>query len=516
MQLNILEAVKLDILLGRKRNALVGIALAADSYVGEYIQSFELLDRLSKEYIDSYISWNFAFIMTSATRAADFRVGKLFIPSVSCSLDIHTNERFLINRSISLGLSLMHIYKSPLLIQKGEIQSLDEEEIAALDKFYQEFDSYNTTFTANNDLNKKLASTLGQENIKNFQLTDPNMDLVHKMLYDLCGKHCGTSLKVTDSAPTSYLNDNDFGLYLGFVNWITVVLLGVGLEVFVILVYIKQKWSHEYESQWRVAQFLFSLLALMSLGLASFTNYMALLFLVFGCWKVRPLFFIVYIVRSILTEKSKFGFPETITPLYCAIHDVLLTKSQRFILAFEAVGTLLHHSAASLVICMLVTGSLSAHRSIFEPILVLCIQHWFVLLKHFHENLYITIEFVLEIWFEWTVLSNFEFYHSNHWTSEVAAIGMLVAHWLWLVAGGIGMFSRSKDSNKDHINRGSRVSTELEGLLGREIVEHSSGKHLLRLSYNHFISPRGSINASEHANIERKSAALSYSSDYEC
>lgn len=118
------------------------------------------------------------------------------------------------------------------------------------------------------------------------------------------------------------------------------------------------------------------------------------------------------------------------------------------ILGLEAIGTLLHHSAASLVICMLVTGTLSSHRSIIDPILILCMQHWFVLLKHFNENLYVFIEWILEIWFQWSVFSNFELYSLNHWTAEVAALGMLIAHWLWIIAGGIDIlkeFPRQKN-----------------------------------------------------------------------
>ncbi|GFH43977.1 hypothetical protein CTEN210_00451 [Chaetoceros tenuissimus] len=260
LQLNILEAVKLDISLGRKENALVGIALAADSYVGEYIQSFELLDRLSKEYIDTYISWNFAFIIGSATKASGARIGKLFIPSVSCTSDPHYSKRFLTNRSISLGLALMHIYKSPVLIQEASLvkDTLDKDEVEALNKFYQDFRNFNTTFTMDSNLNLELAHSLGKGNFKNFLLSDPSMDTVHKMLNELCGKYCGTSMQATESVPTSYLNDNDFAVYLGLINWITVVLTGFGLEVFMILVYINQKWSPEHESQWRMAQFLFS------------------------------------------------------------------------------------------------------------------------------------------------------------------------------------------------------------------------------------------------------------------
>ena len=291
LQLNILEAVKLDISLGRKENALVGIALAADAYVGEYIQSFQSLDRLSKEYIDTYISWNFAFIVASATQASDVRIGKLFIPSVSCASDPLYSKKFLMNRSISLGLSVMHIYKSPSPIQEATNveDTITKDEVAALDNFYHDLRNFNTTFSEDNNINTKLAHSLGKENFKNFVLSDPSMDTVYKMLHDLCGTYCRTSMEVTESIPTSYLNDNDFAVYLGFINWITVVLTGFGLEVFMILVYIKQKWSPEYESQWRIAQFSFSLMALVSLGLAASKNYVALGFLVFGCWKVSSI-----------------------------------------------------------------------------------------------------------------------------------------------------------------------------------------------------------------------------------
>lgn len=196
------------------------------------------------------------------------------------------------------------------------------------------------------------------------------------------------------------------------------------------------------------------------------------------------------------SEFFKFGFPETIIPLYCAVHDTFLSKSQRLILGLEAIGTLLHHSAASLVICMLVTGTLSSHRSIFEPILVLCIQHWFVLLKHLHQNLYVCIEFVLDIWFQWSVFSNFELYSSNHWTAEVAALGMLIAHWLWILAGGIGILYQSPQQEGDTLsyhNRRGSISQQIENTLHHE---NPNVENFLHFVSNNFV-PRKVTNFGE-------------------
>jgi len=40
----------------------------------------------------------------------------------------------------------------------------------------------------------------------------------------------------------------------------------------------------------------------------------------------------------------------------------------------------------------------------------------------------------LEVWFEFTIISNFQYLVSLHWTMSFAAGAMLVAHWLYLLA----------------------------------------------------------------------------------
>ena len=119
----------------------------------------------------------------------------------------------------------------------------------------------------------------------------------------------------------------------------------------------------------------------------------------------------------------------------------MFDKRKAFCLALDSVGTLLHHSAASLLICMLLSGTLVADRYVIDPILILCIQHWLILVPQiftrvFERRTYDFFQICLEVWFEWTVFSNFEHYH---WTAQLAAIEMVVAHWIWFVSGIVKM-----------------------------------------------------------------------------
>ena len=117
--------------------------------------------------------------------------------------------------------------------------------------------------------------------------------------------------------------------------------------------------------------------------------------------------------------------------MYCAIYSKQFTRREALCLALDAIGTLLHHSAASLVICMLLSGSITAERSVVDPILILCIQHWIVLVPQIftgmyqNKRLYRLIQLGLQIWFEWIVFSNVE---HLHWTAQVAGLEMAVEH----------------------------------------------------------------------------------------
>jgi len=420
LQLNILEAVKLDIQYGHNDNAKVGMALAANSNAGSFIESTEIISQLNKEYIDSYIAWNFAFILGSRREASDTKLGNMLIPSITCTSDSYVKDRFLQRQIISSSLSTLHIYKSPARYNVSDNTTITENEASILDEFYRNLRVKNTTLSMDNDLNNLLSTNIGKSNSKNVILTDLDKNTIFRMLYNICGEKCyGQSWMMSESSPTSILfeENDDFFAYLGFMNWITVVLTGIGLEMFMILVYIKHEWTNVHENQWKIAQFLFSILTLVSVGLASSRNYWSLLTIVIGFWK--------------------FGFPETVVPMYCALFDTAIGVEERVHLSIEAAGALIHHSAAALALCMFLTGTITPNRSIYDPTLVLCAQHWFVLLRYFHNTLYLSVEILLEVWFEWTVFSSFEQYTSNHWTLELAAAGLLFAHWIWFLSGGV-------------------------------------------------------------------------------
>ena len=100
----------------------------------------------------------------------------------------------------------------------------------------------------------------------------------------------------------------------------------------------------------------------------------------------------------------------------------------------NAFGTVAHHSYVLLLICMVLVGAADPHHRVIDPILILCMQHLFVLLSQIHMNMYIFIETVLEILLEWSILSNYENCVWNHWTVALSASIMLFAHWLYFTA----------------------------------------------------------------------------------
>jgi hypothetical protein len=119
---------------------------------------------------------------------------------------------------------------------------------------------------------------------------------------------------------------------------------------------------------------------------------------------------------------------------------------------------------------MILAGAVTPDDHVVSCILLLLMQHWFVLVRHISNTLYIILELTLELWFEWTIISEFQNLASNHWTASckfpfllfvtshhscislsssvffftVAAGVMLVAHWEYLLAAGIDLFFKPK------------------------------------------------------------------------
>lgn len=114
----------------------------------------------------------------------------------------------------------------------------------------------------------------------------------------------------------------------------------------------------------------------------------------------------------------------------------------------NGLGTILHHAAASLLIIMLLMGVITPNREVVTPIMFLVMQHWLVLLAHVNTNLYIGLELILEIGFQWSVVSGLERLVADHWTAGMCALTMLMAHELYLMAATIELFFGQSNSTR--------------------------------------------------------------------
>ncbi|KAL7567101.1 hypothetical protein ACA910_009431 [Epithemia clementina (nom. ined.)] len=229
-----------------------------------------------------------------------------------------------------------------------------------------------------------------------------------------------TEWTITDTSPTSNLDDEEFKVYLGFIVWFTSILAGLGLELQIWLFFLPEHgWSVSDEARWRIAQFLFPILGTISLGLSVSHNFLAMLFIVLCIWKC--------------------GFPETLMYWFSALFDRDLGTVARIANLFNAIGTVSHHTAAAFMLCMTLVNVIPGTRHAINPCLVLVMQHWFVLLRYVNSWLYAGIELCLEVYFEWTILSDLQNIHTLHWTAGLSACVMLAAHWMYLIACSIGM-----------------------------------------------------------------------------
>jgi len=424
LQLNILEAVKLDAINGHIENARVGLALAAAVYFEGFTEGNHQKWRLGKEWVDSYIVWNMVFVSSTLPWDA---LGKLIIPSISCaSSDSYLGEVFISRRVVSLSLHLMHSFS----ITGGE-KYITSEEVIALQNFYASQRAPDIPIKRFH-----LIHAMGNISLKTASIANPSQKVIEKMLYTLCGESCHEeSWKITSSNPVSKLNATTFQLYVGFILLITCVFAGIGLELLVGLLFLRNGWTEGHEHLWRLAQFSFPLLAAVMLGLSSHQNYSGLIILVIAVWK--------------------FGFPETIMIMYFTLHYRDLSKISRLRHFLDAVGTIVHHTASAMLVCMIISGNIRPDQSIFEPVSVLLMQHWIVLVKYINKTAYCVVATLLEVWFEWEVFSNFEKYHANHWTLELLAGTMLVAHWMFFIAGGLSMIVNEKNHEQKYIEENS-------------------------------------------------------------
>mmetsp|Transcript_47824 Transcript_47824/g.111546 ORF Transcript_47824/g.111546 Transcript_47824/m.111546 type:complete len:745 (+) Transcript_47824:45-2279(+) len=386
LQLNILEAVKLDFQSGFDSNARVGIALAA-TVPGLPPAARALAWTPGRDWIDAYNSWNLAFAMGWGNMLVPT---KLLIPAYSC-VGVNTEYAghdgdWLMARAGSLAVGL--------------VLSLGSR-----------FDDILAS-------NSELIQAAGDVNRKFTLLQEPDTDMVEKMLAQLCMGMChGEEWSMTGSVVTAALSESSFRLYVGMIQWFTVIGTGFGLEA----LFGPRLSSHLREPSFTVAfgvaEMLFPLFATIALGGALTQSVFTLPFLVLGLWK--------------------FGFPDTLLYLHLALHKCGGPEYSRWSRAsdlFNGIGTCLHHSAAALFISLMCWGVIQFQRESVACIMPLVLQHWLDHLTHRIPLLYSLLVVLTEVWFEWEVLSSYEEFFNNHEMTRVAAAGMLCSHWLYCIA----------------------------------------------------------------------------------
>jgi len=232
-------------------------------------------------------------------------------------------------------------------------------------------------------------------------------------------------LGIPTNVPLYTWTDRKFISYVTMVLWVTMVLSGIGTEVLVWLMFVRGEWDEDRENLWRLAQFFFPLLTATTVGLANTHNYLALPLLVVTMWK--------------------FGFPETVLKLHTALYDKDSTSLVRVVNLFSGVGTVIHHSAAALYVATVITGLLPPNRFVLQVTVPLMMQHWFILLRYNYNLVYVVLVTIVEVWFEWTALTLISYFQKVHWAGGLIGCGMLLAHWLYYIAGALSLFVAKED-----------------------------------------------------------------------
>ena len=115
----------------------------------------------------------------------------------------------------------------------------------------------------------------------------------------------------------------------------------------------------------------------------------------------------------------------------------------------SAYGTVLHHSATSLIVVALATGQLPLTRYIISVALPLVVQHWVVSLKYAWKLGYVLVELALEVWWEFEVISNIPNFHE--FIEQFVLWSMLMAHWMYFLGGTLSLVPRRRlpEANAD-------------------------------------------------------------------
>ena len=225
-----------------------------------------------------------------------------------------------------------------------------------------------------------------------------------------------TTWTATDSIPSAGMNGDEFYVYAGFFIWFTMTILGLCMEFFVYVVFLrKQPWTRTRETVWRLTQALYTLAGITSLGLALSGNYLALILMTLTIWK--------------------WGFPEILTYFMHALgrYGSRASKATSWV---YGVGLVMHHTGACMAIAFITVGVIPLNRHVMAVFLP-TLQHWYVLLRYVSPTVYTIVRMISEMWLEWCMISNFQYLHALHWSASHVNSIMLLAQWTCVLGSAL-------------------------------------------------------------------------------
>lgn len=225
------------------------------------------------------------------------------------------------------------------------------------------------------------------------------------------------------TSPTSGLDDDAFELYVAITLWLVLVVSGLGSEAILgewLVVNLDGGSSGSGIALWHAAQLFFALCVSVAIFSQSPFGFP---FVVAGLWK--------------------FGFPETTLCFMFAFIEgrPTLVAVREYI---NGVGTVLHHGAVCWIVVVLTLQLIPLNRQTQALCLPLLLQHVVVLTKYHSVGLYVFLEIILEIAWEWEILAqqgNLTAERGFHRYAGVhgLCLTMLIAHWLYWTAGALSV-----------------------------------------------------------------------------
>jgi hypothetical protein len=291
------------------------------------------------------------------------------------------------------------------------------------------------------------------------------------------------------STPLLSFNIQQFqGLLAAVVMGVTVI-SGFGLELLVWIIFLKDGWSQDFEKMWKFSNFVFPLLVTVAIGMSTQRDFSYGFILVFGLWKG--------------------GMPETFMYLYSALYNHSKRDTVgRIADLLNGCGTAVHHTSVALFSAAFATGLVPVPPESIHCAVGPLMQHWFAFLHDVNFTAYMVTALSIEIWWEWVIFSTFHYVATVHWSFALTASSMLVAHWLYLAAGAVEIFSKMtlQKVGLNPVTRQEVVSAEMPVVKDKDgeyidVVPEESEESIAEEGDVH-LPPLQNIGDSEHGRVE--------------